>query len=203
MATAKLTLMGLHRWYTMRGGDLFDTLTLPDGIDKDTLTGSILMAGGEFEVLYSNPDTLKAFIEVWSSKWYRTFEKWVAALNIEYDPLNNYDRTENYTDTKERSGSSNASGTTATDSDNENKVSAFDTSSYQPSNYQTGGSTTVSNTSGSDSEKESITHSARIYGNIGVTTSQQMLQSELDIAKWNLYQHITDIFVDEFCIMVY
>ena len=40
-------------------------------------------------------------------------------------------------------------------------------------------------------------------GNIGVTTSQMMLQSELDIARWNLYEHIADLFCQEFCIMVY
>ena len=44
---------------------------------------------------------------------------------------------------------------------------------------------------------------ARLYGNIGVTTSQQMLQSELDVARWNVYEQIADLFVDEFCIMIY
>ena len=43
----------------------------------------------------------------------------------------------------------------------------------------------------------------RIHGNIGVTTSQQMLQAELDIAQWNLYEHITDLFLSEFVIPIY
>ena len=47
------------------------------------------------------------------------------------------------------------------------------------------------------------THKARLFGNIGVTTSQQMLQSEFDIARWNMYEHIADLFASEFCIMVY
>ena len=46
-------------------------------------------------------------------------------------------------------------------------------------------------------------HSGRVHGNIGVTTSQQMLQSELDLARFNLVQEITDLFVLEFCVMVY
>lgn len=50
---------------------------------------------------------------------------------------------------------------------------------------------------------EIMKHSARLFGNIGVTTSQQMLESELKIAEWNLYEHIADIFIDEFCILVY
>lgn len=47
------------------------------------------------------------------------------------------------------------------------------------------------------------THELRAYGNIGVTTSQQMLQQELDIARWNIYQQIADMFIEEFCITVY
>ena len=46
-------------------------------------------------------------------------------------------------------------------------------------------------------------HTGRIHGNIGVTTSQQMLQSELDIARFNLIQQITDLFLTEFTLMVY
>lgn len=46
-------------------------------------------------------------------------------------------------------------------------------------------------------------HEGHLYGNIGVTTSQQMLQSELDIAYWNLYDHIADLFISEFTIPIY
>ena len=53
------------------------------------------------------------------------------------------------------------------------------------------------------SEKTDSTRLGRAHGNIGVTTSQQMLQSELDIARWNIYEQITDLFLSEFCIMVY
>lgn len=42
-----------------------------------------------------------------------------------------------------------------------------------------------------------------IHGNIGVTTSQQMLKSELDLALWNLYENITNLFKAEYCIMTY
>jgi len=48
-----------------------------------------------------------------------------------------------------------------------------------------------------------MTRTGRAHGNIGVTTSQQMLQSELDIVAWNIYEHITDLFLQEFVIPVY
>lgn len=44
----------------------------------------------------------------------------------------------------------------------------------------------------------------RIHGNIGVTTSQQMLISELNLrSDYNIYDIIAEMFVKEFCIMVY
>ena len=44
------------------GKSLFDGLVLPDGIDPDTLKSNIFMQGGEFEVLYSNPDIMRNMV---------------------------------------------------------------------------------------------------------------------------------------------
>lgn len=69
------------------------------------------------------------------------------------------------------------------------------------------GNTRTDNLQNSNMETRNLAssgkHSGHMYGNIGVTTSQQMLQSELDIAEWNLYEHIADVFVRELCIPVY
>lgn len=46
-------------------------------------------------------------------------------------------------------------------------------------------------------------HTSEIWGNIGVTTSQTMLKEELEIRKWNLYDFMSDKFVDECCVRVY
>lgn len=46
-------------------------------------------------------------------------------------------------------------------------------------------------------------HTAHMYGNIGVTTSAAMLKEFYDIAKWNLYEHICDVFTSELLIPVY
>lgn len=40
-------------------------------------------------------------------------------------------------------------------------------------------------------------------GNIGVTTTQQMISAERDLVKFNLYDFIIDSFKARFCIMVY
>lgn len=230
MALAKITLIGVEN-YLNPDRSVFDSMILPEGIDKDVLIGSIILRCQEFELLYSDPDFLIPAVGVWSRKNYRTFDKWVKALDIEYDPLFNYDRTEEYTDThtgsSNRTGSFNTSGSGSNTLTNNLTDTSADTlthseKAYNDTNYvgttqdQSNGSITrtgtasnaLSNTNqGSDSDlsNDSYTnvHKARLFGNIGVTTSQQMLQSELDIARWNLYEHIADLFCNEFCIMVY
>ena len=287
MSSAKITLFSFARWMELNQKDLFSQMLLPEGIDKETLTDNILIRGGEFEVVYSDPDFMQRAIGSWSKKWYRTFSKWIEALDIEYNPLENYDRIEDFTDTINRgltTAGRKDSGNTRTfdnedketrdyedketrdlsdertfnntdertlDTENvldgtvEEKVSAFDSSTYQPSkNTDTDNTTTDTGTitdahtgtvtdegtgtdtfnhtgtdtfnhtgtitdeygegtSGSEKENTTNKHGGRVHGNIGVTTSQQMLEQELNIAKWNLYEHITDVFLEEFIIPIY
>lgn len=248
MSSAKMTLLGFSRWMIDNSDDLFKAFdNLPAGIDRDVLISNILLRGGEFEVIYSDPYFMQESIYTWLAKWQRTLEKWLAALAVEYDPLNNYDRHEEYTDTEgigdtetrsgtrtdSRSGSNSATSAAATNTTGsdtgtagtENKVSAFDASTYQAKDRSdtTTGSSTSSSTgttstnsaasleSGSESTADTraasrnrlLQHSAHLFGNIGVTTSQEMLQAELSIAEWNLYDHITDLFLTEYIIPVY
>lgn len=215
---SKLTLIGLYNY----DNTALDALSFPLGIDKDLAISTILLRCGEFELLYPSLPFVKSLCDVWSKKHYRTFEKWYNALQIEYDPLENYDRKEKWTD--EHSGKDVTSGTTSgstngyttpptTTNTKTESVSAFDASTYQPKSQTTDAYTVQatgsdsSTSSGSSSNTlthgEKVEHDSRIHGNIGVTTSQQMLQSELDIAKFNIYEQIADIFCEEFCLMIY
>lgn len=244
MSLAKITINAFNS-YT--NGSIFDTLTLPDGIDRDLVIDNIILEAGEFELVYSNPDFMKSAIGVWSDKYYRTFQKWIDALNIEYAPLENYDRKEEWEDNNTSSNNGNSAtnrngGEYHTGSNNSstsnsgsinsnnndtttNSVSAYDSTTLSTAGRDvsngTSGSTSSGTTTSNDSNTENIIHNdaenvttsnsatekntreGRAHGNIGVTTSQQMLESELDIAKWNIYKHITDLFMQEFCIMVY
>ena len=50
----------------------------------------------------------------------------------------------------------------------------------------------------------SASHTSRIHGNIGVTTSQQMLEQELEVApKLNIIDYIVQSFKNRFCLLVY
>ena len=243
MSSAKITTVGFYQYMNAYNNDLFGLLNLPPGIDKDTLVNNIMLRGGEFEVVYSNPDFYKSAIGLWSNKHYRTFEKWINALNIDYNPLENYDRMEEWSDSGSRtntgtvsdSGSRKNTGTQSTEtivkdnftgsgnSTSSDEISAYNSNSFQNDKKNTTNSSnssetnTTTNSTRTDnlsesnsntrtdnlSEKTDSDRKGRAHGNIGVTTSQQMLQSELDIAKWNIYEQITDLFLSEFCIMVY
>lgn len=205
---AKLTLIGMYNF----DDTLFEYLTVPDGIDKEILVNNILMQSGEFEVLYPNLDFLKMSIGAWSKKWQPTFERWQKALAIEYDPLENYDRKEEWTDSHNMTGSDsgNSSGQTSgtTGSLTTNRVSAYDSGDALTTKdaVAANGSDSTNNSgnfSNSRSQTDGGNHSGRIHGNIGVTTSQQMLESELKLGYWNIYEKITDIFLTEFVLPIY
>ena len=239
MSDSKITLIGLNKYLGYENKGLFDYLTLPEGIDRDTLCSNILQRGSEFEAQYPDAEYMRVSIGMWAKKWYWTFDKWVKAINIEYSPLENYDRFESWTDnnthkdddtinstrdiTANQQTESNSDMTTNTldNGEVEHTKSAYDSGEYSPyekttttdnvqetSNVKADSSTDSTNNDKYDETRGNVgeyqnTHEGRLHGNIGVTTSQQMLQSEIDIAYFNLYERITDIFLTEYTIPVY
>ena len=144
MSEAKITLVGFHRFYEAMDQDLWEYMSFPEGIDKQTVIDNILMNGGNFESYFSDPEYVKYYMGVWSKKWFWTFDKWLKAINTKYAPLDNYDRYEDYTDTGSgtdtHTGSGTVNTTTSTDAtttddstaETEHTVSAFDSGTYQP-----------------------------------------------------------------------
>ena len=100
MASSKLTLIGMYNF----DNHIFDDLTFPAGVDKDLAIAEILTECGEFEILYPDINFLKFMITTWGKKHYFTFDKWLKALAEEFNPIHNYDRYEEYTDSHTGSG---------------------------------------------------------------------------------------------------
>lgn len=195
MSNATLSILGLYNWGNYQNRDLFENMVIPEDIDRDTLIDTILEQCAEFEVVYTNFDYLQYSIGTWSKRWKRTFTKWAEALNIEYNPLENYDRIEEWKETDNGSATSEDSATSVSD----DFVTAYNSDTL----HQESENKASSNGKQSTTSKNENNRSGRTHGNIGVTTSQQMLESELKIAEFNLIQQITDIFKQEFCILVY
>lgn len=336
MSLAKITLWGMYRHGVDTEDDLFKNWNLPDDMDADLLKDNILLKGAEFEVLYASYPFMQNAIKIWSDKHYHTFERWLKALAIDYNPLENYDRMEEWQDGSNRNKSGNRNdiqnrinaltsselaqhGETKTDasssveasgrtegregsetdqhlqagsksdtetsnansvntsnadtthgSTTEHQTSAFNSSTYAPkdkdiltgdntsndadsatatvggrtgsgqetqsglenkNSTEAGTSNDITSRSGSgseslfgnearsktdagnesltsagndkESEQQSSIHTGRMHGNIGVTTSQQMLEAEWQVAKLNIYEEAADLFLTELCIYTY
>ena len=91
----RLTLIGLYN----HDSTLFDNLTLPEEYDKEVFIDSLMIEHGEKCVLYSNPEFMKYSIGAWGRKWSLELERIAQALQAEYNPIYNYDRYEEWTET--------------------------------------------------------------------------------------------------------
>ena len=119
MSIATQTLLGLYQIGLQRNQNFFDKLTFPDGIDHDLAVTNILHQAGDFEVLYPSLDFMCDACEMFSTKWARTFEKWLNVMNIDYEPLENYNRLEHWSDSTSESSAhslSSSESTSASDS---------------------------------------------------------------------------------------
>lgn len=200
MSSATLTLVGLYQYGLSKDINIFDKLSLPEGIDHDTTVDNILHNCADFEVLYPDLDFMAEAVEMFSTKWQRTFTRWLAALTEDYKPLANYDRIEEWSDSTSSSESELTSSRTSDSSGSSENISAFNNDYMRPntsaSSYSdTGGRSNV------DRLNSSLAgHSGHIWGNIGVMTTQAILKEEIEVDKINIYDLIMVCFAREFLI---
>lgn len=159
---------------------LFDLVQFPDGIDFQTAISTIMSQNAELEVIYTDPAVLKQALGWWSAGRQWSWKKYAELEKLEYNPLENYDRYEEY------------NGTQSAKSDSVSKNAVYNQSEM------------VESASAEGVADSKSTNTGRIHGNIGVTTTQDMIQSELDLDdKFNIYDFISADFKKRFCIMVY
>lgn len=251
--------------------DLFANLKLPSGLNRDTVIDTIIERHGMSPLVHSDPEWMKYFIGVWSARRLLGWTKLYETTVVEYNPIENYDRKEDVTDTRttdttsmdsmkgsttgsstgKQTGKTSASVSEENESDNtttnsqdttreaENKgdVSAENAVDYQPDSRttdtgkETRNSTTTVSASESSSQdsnqttenktenastgtseqtangtvntSEIYTHTNRTHGNVGVTTTQQMLESERELVRYSLVEEIADDYCDAFCLAIY
>ena len=211
---ALMTVEGLYNYKNT----LFSEFEVPEGMDKQIAIDTICMRSRELEVLYPNLEFFSMRIGMWSRKNQYNWKKLYDTTLLEYNPIENYDRMEEWTDTDSETGT-NSRNNNITNTINQEVVTtgslteqntAFNTGLADHAkeitdndNITTGSGNTTENESGTS--KGDLTHArtGRTHGNIGVTTSQQMIQSEREVAMFNIYDIIAESFVENFCLMVY
>lgn len=198
---------------------LFDGLSVPNGIDKENVKDNILLESENLEVLYSNPDFLKAAITVWSTERLPIWEKLYATTQYEYNPIENYDRYEEGTNSASgtSSGSNTASesgessGTSSGQNESISSNTAYDSNSFADSSKGTSSGTNntsneesrESTNSGNNEYENSGSFTTHVHGNIGVRSSQELIEQERRIADFCITSYIVEEFIDKFCIGVY
>lgn len=219
-----LTLNSMLDYY----GNTFDNIVIPDGADKEVLIDTIRDYCGDNECRYYEPVKLKKMVEVFFKMHQYKYERLWLSTQQEYEMIENYDRkeetTENIKGDTTRSNKGSAETTTDTtsiadrtkNSSNINSVSAYNAQDFsnkdkavlESSESDTDTNNMRSNASGTSEDKENEnrnrTVSTRAHGNIGVTTSQQMIRSEReDVANFSWYYTVAMDFEDAITISVY
>ena len=96
----KMTLNGLYDYGQLRKDDLFEDMILPDHLDKEVVLNSILIECGELPVTWPDYPFVKNQIRVWFKRKKPIFDKMVELMELEFNPLYNYDRFEEYEDSE-------------------------------------------------------------------------------------------------------
>lgn len=104
----------------------------------------------------------------------------------------------NRSDTNNSTTTTNARTDTRTNTNNEKIGARKDTTESSTSNTF-GGHTDAT----SRNENETYTHTSHMYGNIGVTTSQQMLASEREVAYFNFVSMVAHDIIKLIAICIY
>lgn len=196
---ATMSILGLYRW----DNTILDGLTLPDGMDKSVAINNILAECAELEIIYPDPDTFKEILAAWSAANFSVWDRAWKALQLEYNPIWNVDGDIVELETRDLTRAGNSSGTNTFAEDHQNRVAGYNETDYQNREQNLTSNTDNRSDQHIDSDTGTVKHETKRTGNIGVTTSQQMLREELEIAKQNIYNWVVEMFKGRFCVMVY
>lgn len=196
MIQPRMTLYGMYKY----DPTLFDGVILPDGMDKTIMVNQIIRQSGDLFPYYQVPPEVKTAITEWFTRRKDNFAKLWQGFTAEYNPIENYDRHEDSIETPDITHTLTNSGEDA--STNEADVQGYNATDYTPNSRTISSGT--SSTNGTDKESGTRTFTSRIHGNIGVTTSAQMLEGELALRRsLDIYALIAEEFETDNLIQVY
>ena len=186
--------------------NFFDDADIDERLDKEELKMAILERCGTLLPVYTRSEMFKSFSDSFFKRRKNIITKLIDTTEFDYNPIDNYDRTEEvHRVYDEETTSKNATtGETTNASTQENQTSAYDSSAYQPKDKITGNGTSSDTTTGTGSGTNDIIEDTitRTHGNIGVTTTQKMIESERKVVLFNVYHWIAIEFEQNFFICV-
>ena len=178
--SATMSLLGLYNW----DSTILDGLLVPPNVNREIVINNLLRECAELEVIYPQPEAMKFFLSEWSKERITVWTKLESTLHYDYNPISNYDRHEEWTD--ESSG--NTEGTS------ENQTAGYNSARADVPESR---NTASSRASGKNKRV------GRAYGNIGVTTTQKMIEEERKISDFDIDHIIINEFKKTFCLWMY
>lgn len=266
------SLYGVINYFNLKEEPLFENITLYTGgveydqtippIDKDELVFLIEEQCGDLLCYRQIPDRFKKCVENFFKINYENFTKLWIALMMDYNPIENYDRTEDWKDSynsfHDRTDTTEYHDTNSKDYSGKERETVTPSGTEKHTEAQTGNTITTNQLSADDSETwrndtksevtpptktedtlsftdrqtqtdkefferndlETFTHyydqgsdknehrghddrHGHIHGNIGVLSSQEMIEKSINIAKTNFYQFVTDLFEKQLMLQNY
>ncbi len=163
----------------------------------------------------SLPEAADMALALWKKKWAALWD----VANAEYDPIENYRMEEKETTTPtgtetttDAMTGTDTTRTQGTEANNEtaNSVYGFNSTNPVPASLSSQKSDFSAGTTFGHTNTETKTFTNRKTereltrsGNIGVTTSQQMLQSSIELARWNFWLQVFEDLDATFCLDCY
>ena len=200
---AMLSILALYNY----DENIFDGMNVPEGMSKVTTVENILLECAELSLIYTNPDFMKKAIKQWSDKEQKIWQKLYDTENLDYNPIWNVDAEITETETIDRDKTGSASMGESNDGDitDTTSVTGYNSSDWQAHDKNVRDIDTTTRRNSNDTENEDVERQLTVErtGNIGVTTTQEMIKQEREIAVFNTIDFITNSFKKRFCVMVY
>lgn len=187
----QISVLGLYNW----DNSLFDDFNVPEGVDKNTAVMDILYKCADLEIYIPDWDVLKTAIGIWSTKNAWKWEKLYETMNFVYNPIWNKDGT--ITETVQ--AADEGAGTNTGSVTSENQVSGYNVNSYSPESKNV----TSPDTAWTENRSRGETRTRQEQGNIGLTSTQELIRQEREVSDFSIYDVITEDFKKEFCLLVY
>ena len=172
------------------------------GTENSRAKKKVVYECGMLECVHQDPGTFKEAVCQWVSansyRWTRLFQTTL----YKYDAISNYDRTEEWEETDEEHEAQNGEGSNNGNSTATHNVGAYNNAMQKAGEDVSEGSSSYNATGSKDSNK-TRKHRARMFGNIGVTTTQEMIESERRVVSFDVADIIAKEFRQQFCIAVY
>lgn len=200
---------------------LFDDMPLPDGLDRETVTGTIVYECAPFEVLIPQPELFKRLLNLFAQRRLSVWQKLYDSTVQRYDMLSDTETTRQYsgsdTDTRSpdltrtRTPDLTTEGRNSGSDSVEQQVSAFNSDDYANREKQTTtlGTQNVVHSSGTDTETETGTEkTVRERGTAEHVSGRnrpaaELLKAEREAALFDVVHFIATDIKCNFCIMVY